>query len=154
MTSHGFSQGFQELAELGRLTETVSFCGHEFTIKTLNTAEQLAVGKVVSSHRGTLGEEKAAAAGFAAAGTLSINGVPFFPNLTNSDVESNLSLKFRQILEWHPLIVEYLFVEQAKLERRSADALEELKKKREVTIPNSDDTQEDLRSKESSPEDP
>lgn len=149
-----FSSDFRSLAEIGKITREVHWCGHSFVLKSLSTAEELAIAKVTSSYKGSLGEQRATVAAAVAISLESINGVPFFPIVMDSDVEKNLRVRFNTVIEWSYLLIDFLFGEQTEVTRSASEAVEELKKKSESLTPGSSlgDIAEALRREASSQE--
>lgn len=69
-----FKESFKGLVYIGALTDTFSWLGHEFVIRTLVPDEQLAISLVVKQWVGTQGEQLAYITAVAAMATISVDG--------------------------------------------------------------------------------
>lgn len=124
-----YSENFVQLSQLGYLSDLVSWCGHQFQIKTLNTKEEIAASKLVRQYDDTLAQYKATLTSIVAASLISINGIPFLPYLGDVEFEAHIEQRFNRVTDWFWPAIDFLAKEQAKLTERATKELEELEKK-------------------------
>ncbi len=117
------------LLYLGKLTQIVNVYGHDFTLNTLTTGEELAVSLLVKKWEGTVGISKAFMTATIAASVSSVNGRPFYTPITVTRNSQHISDKFNKILEWHFPVVQGLFDEYTKMVERQTNAFRALEGK-------------------------
>src|SRR5690242_12591575 len=79
---------FEGMLFLGRLTQTFTYVGHEFVIRTLTTDEVLEIGLLVKPYNGTLGEVKAYQAATVASCVERLDGRPLPLPITSDSYDT------------------------------------------------------------------
>lgn len=132
-------QPLQELAVVGHLSDTFTYGGQEFVIRTLTIGEELEALRAAKKY-----DDLAATAGgrvyataMVAGSVQSLNGSPLV--LPISEKQDVASLRFRKVLDWYWPVIEAVYFRYAKLEEKQKEVLDGL----EATLENeSDDDQE------------
>lgn len=115
------------LLHLGYLEDTISFCGHTFTIKTLYAHEDLLVGLLTKEYVETLAQVKAWATANVALALKAIDGQKDFCPPASHDELDNARGRFQYVARtWQYPTVEYLFQEHARLNAERQEAYESL----------------------------
>lgn len=129
------NQNWNSLAQVGRLTETFNWLGHEFTIRTLKVDEEIAIGQVIKHLDGIVTQEKGAVAAYVAASLVSVDGVPFMGDI-ESELLNNMLARYKRLVgKYHWPVVEFLQGKCLELQLKVYDLIKELEKKYE-TEPN------------------
>lgn len=119
------SKDFNELLQIGHITQKFEWSGHKFEIKTLTIEEELVVGQLVKEYKDSIAEEKAVAVALAAASLVSINDKPFMPSYEKTAFIS-IRERFNYIKDnWHWIVVENLNTEYIQLLARLYQNLED-----------------------------
>lgn len=119
------SKDFNELLQIGHLTQKFDWNGHKFEIRTLTIEEELIVGQLVKEYKDSIAEEKAVAVALAAASLVSVNDKPFMPSYEKTPFIS-IREKFNYIKNnWHWVVVETLNTEYIQLLARLYQTLED-----------------------------
>lgn len=115
---------------LGFLTETITYYGHKFTIKTLTRGERLAVTMVSKEYEDTLGMAMALETATVAAALISVDNRPLNPELSpNQDPMTRIQDNFELIKDWYDVIIESLYQSYTQLLVRQVQAFIELQSK-------------------------
>lgn len=119
------SKDFNELLQIGHITQKFEWSGHKFEIRTLTIEEELVVGQLIKEYKDSIAEEKAVAVALAAASLVSINDKPFMPSYEKSAFIS-VREKFNYIKNnWHWVVVENINTEYIQLLARLYQTLED-----------------------------
>lgn len=117
-----------ELALLGSVKESVMVLGRKFVIKALNADEEASAKSAAAlfdndTKRDVLKLEKLARS------IETIDGVPFSPSEEEKAKGMNVLGKARQVVyKWHKPVVDRIYAELEKLEKRREDAILEIEK--------------------------
>ena len=112
-------EDFDGLLYLGRLTDTFSFIGHTFVIRTLTTGEMLEVALLQKPYRESMGDMKAYQAALAAACVVSVDGKPMPLPITNEPVDTALVNRFEYVKRtWFPPLIDVIYERFLALEDR------------------------------------
>ena len=124
-----FRQDFEGLLYLGRLTDTFSWLGHTFTIRTLSSGEVLEVGLLHKKYVGTLADVKAYQAALVAACVVEVDGQPMPVPLTNAAADTALVNRFNYVLRsWFPPTLDVVYERYLLLEARVGEVIEAMGK--------------------------
>lgn len=116
---------FDGLLYLGRLTDSFSYAGHEFTIRTLSTGELLEVALLHKPYAGTMGDAKAYQAALAAACMVSVDGKPMPLPITNEATDTALVNRFEYVKRtWFPPLIDVIYGRFLDLEDKVDRVLE------------------------------
>jgi hypothetical protein len=141
--SEDFSGDFIDLAQLGFLSTTVNYCGHEFGLKTLSHEEEVAAAKLVKLAEDSMAQFQVTVGSVVAASITHINGAPWVPNVTSAPTEAWLADRYKRLSKFTTPLIQFLFNELAKLNQRRDKELGELQKKFSGDIDSSTDSVED-----------
>ena len=128
------------LMHAGHLTHSFQLLGHNFVIRTLKAAEELAVTGVVKQYEGTLGEGKAYAMGMVSAAIVTVDGQPLTRPLGPSDasITTAISQNFHYVgTNWVWPIIEAIYAHYSDLILRQAEAFRQFEGKSEASRPTS-----------------
>lgn len=126
------NQDWNSLAQVGRLTETFHWLGHEFVMRTLKVDEEIAIGQVIKHLEGVVTQEKAAVAAYVAASLVSVNGAPFMVDI-EKETFSNLLARYKYLIDkYHWPVIEYLQGKLLELQIKVYELIKELEKKYET----------------------
>jgi hypothetical protein len=89
-----WTQEFEGLMYLGRLTEDFHYLGHHFRLRTMTVDEVLECGLVCKPYTGTLAEVKAYQAAVVAGCLESVDGKPLPIPITNRTTDTALANRF------------------------------------------------------------
>lgn len=113
----------------GKITETISFGGHEFIMRTLTVGEELAISAICSGYEGTLAQGRALATATVAAALESVDGLPLVQSM-GPDPSVAIRQKFNFIKNrWYWNIIAHLYQEYMKLLEKQLEAFETLQVK-------------------------
>jgi hypothetical protein len=143
-----YSNNFIELARLGYLTKEVDWCGHTFTIKTLDLEEEIATGKISSQYEGSVAQYKATLTSLVAASLVVVDGTPFMPYLADEPAELFIMRRYNKVKHWFWPTVEFLAKAHNELAKEAADEMDGLQKKLSRSQRTSSDLSESLTDKE------
>ena len=120
---------FEGLLYLGKLTDTFTWLGHKFVIRTLTVGEILEVGLIHREHVGTLAEAKAYQAAVTAACVVSVDGKQMPVPLTNEKTDTLLINRFEYVLNnWFPPTLDAIYERYLLLEDRVQKVIDEMGK--------------------------
>lgn len=112
------------LLYLGQLTSDVHWAGHNFTLRTLKTGEELAVALLLKDFTDNIGMAKAYATATVAAALESVDGRPLIGAL-GPDVRVSIGDKHQYLSEnWYWPVIEFLYNEYLKLLERQIAAFQ------------------------------
>jgi hypothetical protein len=121
-------EAFTGLLFLGYLTETFTWMGHDFTIRTLRTDESLKVNLVIKPYLGTRGEFMAWKSAQVAACIEIVDGSPLVQPLGPSD-ETLLQMRFDYVTKnWYHITVDAVHARLAALESEAKELVTEMGK--------------------------
>lgn len=131
-------QPLQELAVVGHLSDTFTYGGQEFVIRTMTIGEELEALRAAQKY-----QDIAATAGGRVYATAMVAGSVQYHNgeplvLPVSDKQDVAALRFRKILEWYWPVIEQVYYRYADLEKKQKEVLDGL----ETTLDEGDSTQE------------
>jgi hypothetical protein len=113
----------------GRISETFSFAGHEFVMRTLTIGEELAITDICGPYEGTLGQARALATATVAAALESVDGMPLMQSI-GPDPNSSVRQKFNFIKnKWYWNVVGHLYQQYIVLVEKQLVAFEALQGK-------------------------
>lgn len=122
-------EDFEGLLYLGRLTDTFTWLGHRFLIRTLSAGEILEVGLLHKPYVGSLADVKAYQAAVVAAAVLEVDGRPMPVPLTNERTDTSLVNRFQYILNsWFPPTLDAIYEQYLLLESRVEEVIAEMGK--------------------------
>lgn len=117
-------QDFEGLLYLGRLTDSFTWLGHRFTIRTLTAGEILEVGLLHRRYVGTLADVKAYQAAVVAACTLDVDGKPMPVPISNEKADTELLNRFEFVLRsWFPPTLDAIYERYLLLEARVEEVI-------------------------------
>lgn len=111
------------LIHLGYLEETIEWCGHSFTLHTLNGEEELAVGLLCKEYAETLAQAKAWAWANVSQSLAAVDGDPDFCPPIGPDPMIHAKARFRYLLKWFWPTIEELYRHYALLVERQVAAI-------------------------------
>lgn len=112
-----FREEFEGLLYIGALTETFTWLGHQFQIRTLTTGEVLEVALAAKPYEGTEGADKSYQAAVVAACVMSIDGKPMPAPITKDPGDTPFLNRFRYVLEhWYPTVLDAVYERYYRLE--------------------------------------
>ena len=118
------------LTYLGQLTDTVSFCGHEFGLRTLRPQHHFAIGQVLQPYRDTIVEVNVFQTATVAMALTSVDGDEDWCPAIGPDLESHVRARLAKISHpetgWYAPTIEYLWEQYQILEATSTRAIYEL----------------------------
>lgn len=113
------AQDFEGLLYLGRLTDTFTWLGHTFLIRTLVSGEVLEIGLLHKPYVGSLSDVKAYQAAVVAACVLEVDGKPMPVPLTNEASDTALANRFQYVLRsWFTPTLNVIYERYLLLEDR------------------------------------
>lgn len=126
-----FRQDFEGLLYLGKLTDSFTWLGHDYVIKTLETGKLLAIGLLHKEYANSLADVKAYQSLIVAASMVSLDGKSLpKPVTTDHDDEEELREAFRYVLRWFPPTIDYIYSKVMELEARVTAVIEAMAKAR------------------------
>jgi hypothetical protein len=118
---------FSGLLYVGALTETFSWMGHEFVIRTLTTEELFTVALAVKPYEGTQAQARAWQAAVAAACVVSVDDQGLPVSITRD--QGDHAVRFRYVqTNWHPPVIDAVFSRYWALETRVKQVVEAMGK--------------------------
>lgn len=124
-----YKQDFEGLLYLGRLTDTFTWLGHTFTIRTLTSGEVMEVGLLHKPYVGTLADVKAYQAAVVAACVLEVDHKPMPVPVTNDPSDTALVGKFQYVMQsWFPPTLDVVYDRYMLLEERVERVIEAMGK--------------------------
>ena len=115
---------FEGLLYLGALTDTFTYVGHSFTIRTLTTDEVLEVGLLHKPYVDSLADVKAYQAALVAACVIKVDGKPLPLPITDDFADTPLANRFDYVRKhWFPPILDAVYEHYLILESRVDDVL-------------------------------
>lgn len=122
-----FSPEAQKLVEgliwLGYLETTFSFCGHSFTLHTLQGGDDLFIGVLTKEYQETLSQAKAWAYANVAMALRAVDGDVNFCPAIGPDPEAHARAKFNYVLKWYWPTIEYIYEQFALLVQKQNQAI-------------------------------
>lgn len=119
-------QALRGLIYLGRLEKEYEYAGHSFLMSTLTEGDILRVGQLTGKYKGTLVEIESHRAFVVAASVQSVDGISLSQPI--SDDWDVIGDKVRQVKEWYPAVIRYLYERYVELEATAIDVSNALKK--------------------------
>lgn len=113
----------QGLLYLGYIEDTFEFCGHSFTLHTLNGEEELCVGPLCKEYSETLTQAKAWAWANIAVALGAVDHDPDFCPQIAPDPYLYAKAKFRYCLKWYWPTAEFLYNQYLSLVERQVEAI-------------------------------
>lgn len=115
------------LIHLGSLQSQFEFCGHNFTIRTLRAAEEIAAGQAVQEYRGGLKEAEAYAAAQAGLALVFVDGDDSFCPQAGPDQQAFATARFNYITtKWYWPTIEFVYKKLLALNARQILAFQEI----------------------------
>lgn len=122
-------QDFEGLLYLGRLTDSFTWLGHRFVIRTLSAGDILEVGLLHKPYVGSLADVKAYQAALVAACVVEVDGKPMPTPLTNERADTELVNRFEYVLRsWFPPTLDAVYERYRLLEARVEEVIEAMGK--------------------------
>lgn len=120
---------FDGLLYLGALSGSFSYCGHRFSIRTLNSGEELIVAQLTQEWQGTIGELKAYSIAMCAMAVQSIDGRPMLTPLgeTHDQIEWARE-RFVYAQRWYDPTLTEIYSRYLELENRVKEVIDGLGK--------------------------
>jgi hypothetical protein len=118
-------QDVEGLIHLGALSNTVEFCGHEFTFRTLRIGEEIAAAAAIpETVRGTLKEAHAYATATIGLSLEIVDGDDAFCPQAGPDEDAYAKARYNYVKKrWYWPTVDFLYSEYTKLLERQLDAI-------------------------------
>lgn len=113
---------------LGYLTDSFSLWGHEFTIKTLRSGEELCVTQLINQFKETLGLDRAFTIAYVAASLVTVDGETFVSQLGEGHIHRLAQIRqaFDKISNtetgWYYPLVEAIYQRYSVLSFKQASA--------------------------------
>ena len=111
---------------LGKLENEVFYGGHSFLLRTLTEGELLRVGQLCKPYVGTMAESESRRMYVVAAAIEMVDGQSIVRPY--KDGEDLIYTKSREVRQWYPAVISFLFDEYIKLEKTSIEVSNALKK--------------------------
>lgn len=111
------------LVWLGYLERTFTFCGHRFTLHTLQGEDDLYTGLLAKEYQETLSQAKAWAYANVAMALKAVDGDENFCPAIGPDPEAHARAKFNYVRRWHWPTIEYIYEQFAFLVREQIEAI-------------------------------
>lgn len=133
-------QAVEGLTYLGQLTETVSFCGHTFTLRTLKPHHEMAISQVLQPYRNTIFEVDVFQHLHVGLALTEVDGRDDFCPQAGPDevafVKARLSYLTNEETGWYRPTLDFLWQRYALLEATAAKAIAELDRLSSGSQPN------------------
>lgn len=124
-----YREDFEGLLYLGNLTDSFSWLGHHYVIKTLDTGSLIRIGLLHKDYANTLADVKAYQALIVAASVVTLDGKPLpKPVTANFEDEEELREAFRYVLRWFPPTIDHIYSKVMELEAKVDRILQEMAK--------------------------
>lgn len=125
-----YVQPFKGLLYLGALTDTFTWMGHEFVVRTLAPDEQLAISLVTKPYIGTSGEQLAYMVAVVAMATVSVDGEELpSPVAEDARIGEWAHRRFSYVKEsWYQYTIAEVFQRYLHLEDTAAKVVEAMGK--------------------------
>jgi hypothetical protein len=115
------------LAFIGQLQKEVTYCGHEFTLKTLLPAEKAAISIVVQPWRGSISEGEVWANAQVALALTSVDGDDKFCEKAGPDINEHTKARLNYVTKaWYQPTLSLLYARYLDLEQEALDGIREL----------------------------
>jgi hypothetical protein len=135
------------LIHLGKLEDSFELYDHQFTIRTLNMAEELEVEQLLIQEFSSNFNEKGWKTAIIAAALSSQDGRPLVSPL--SPGEATLPRAYQKVKRWYRPVIDALYEHYSALEERQRQVLDELGKA-PASLSTSEDLSDSLTPKDSS----
>lgn len=124
-----FKQDFEGLLFIGKLTDSFTWMGHRFVIRTIPSDDLLDMGLLHKPFVGTIADVKAYQMLVVAACIVTVDGqAPPFP-ITNEDADTLLLNRWNFVRKsWFPPTVDVIYERYLLLEKRVEDVIEAMGK--------------------------
>lgn len=124
-----FRQDFEGLLFIGKLTDTFTWLGHRFTIRTIPSDDLLEMGLLHKPYVGTIADVKAYQMLVVAACIVAVDDQPPPFPVTNETTDTLLLNRFNFVRRsWFPPTVDVIYERYLLLEKRVEDVIEEMGK--------------------------
>ena len=141
------------LAWLGHIEDTVRWCGHSFTLRTMKASEELEAALLAKEFADTFGQVKAHAWANIALALVAVDGDEDFCPPIGPDKRQYARALFNYVTEnWYWPVGEYLFGQYVALIQRQARAIEAIENLSERSLRTSWPSQDSLSGQEGSEE--
>jgi hypothetical protein len=118
------------LMYIGQLTETVSFCGHRFGLRTLRPQHKYAIAQVLQPYRNTIMEVDIFQNATVATALTHVDGKHDFCPPIGPEIESFVAGRLNYVSNnetgWFPQTLEFLWARYVLLEATATEAIAEL----------------------------
>lgn len=112
---------------LGFLEDVVTFCGHEFVIRTLRLEDEMLAGLAAKEYEGTLSETKALIAAQVALALVSVDGDETFCPAAGPNKKDFARARFNYVISnWYEPTINQIYIAYLELIRRQEEVLREM----------------------------
>jgi hypothetical protein len=109
---------------LGAISETVEFCGHEFTLRTIRIREELAAANAAKPYRESIKEAQAVMTAEIGMALEVVDGDESFCPQAGPSLDRFAEARFNYVSSnWYWPTIEFLYSEFAKLKNRQVAAI-------------------------------
>lgn len=125
-----YEEDFEGLIYLGALTNSFTWLGHGFVIRTLTQGELLIVALLIKKWAGTLGEQKAYVTALAALATMSVDGKSLPTPVGDGDGEfawAYQRFNYAQ-MNWFQFTIDKIYSEYLALEAKANAVIDAMEK--------------------------
>lgn len=127
----------QELTQVGHLTDSFTYAGQEFVIRTMTIGEELEALRVTRDyHDIPVAAGRVYATAMVAGAVQNLNGVPLA--IPISEKQNIMEIKFGKVKKWFWPVIEVVYRHYEQLERKQKEVLDGLQK----TLDEGDSSQE------------
>jgi hypothetical protein len=121
-----YKEPLMGLLYLGKLTDTFKYAGHVFSLKTLTEGQLLKAAQLTSQYEKTLGYQIAYRCAIVAMSLVSVDGREIYsPVSMTEDEEAN---RFEVVLDWYPVVIDYVYRKFIELDAVATSIGDELGK--------------------------
>lgn len=112
---------------LGYLEDHITFCGHEFVIRTLRAEDQLLSALITKDYADTVGQGKAWVAAQVALALVAVDGDEEFCPQASYDKKDYARARFNYVIsKWYEATINHIYKSYLALMERQTFALEEM----------------------------
>jgi len=120
---------FEGLTFVGALTDSFTWVGHSFHIRTLTTGEMAEAALLAKPYIGTEAQLKALQAAMVAGCVISVDGQPVSIPLTSEPGDTEMAAKFRYVMaKWFPPVLDVIYQRYIGLEMQVREVLDAMGK--------------------------
>jgi hypothetical protein len=121
-----YREPFRGLLYLGELQDSFTYAGHTFTLRTLREGQLLRAAQLTSQYEQTLGYQIAYRCALVAGALVSVDGEEIYVPVSRTEDEA--AKRFEVVLDWYPVVIDYVYRKYLELDAVATSIGEELGK--------------------------